>query len=129
MPFWMHFLCFVMVESGEHEEHALIDVFFVFGRRSWGWGWRWVGGARRGGDVSRHKKKKKRQVYLVHPACWFSMPLWPWSPLVCSVMSVAFLMCCGLLISCCHTAVGRAVLVAFWGHFAIPGASCDVFLP
>jgi len=81
-PVRARFSCFVMVGGGElpkDKEHTLMGAFFVFGRKGWGWGG--IGGARRGGDVSRHEKKRKnRQTYLVRPACCFPVPLRP--PLV-----------------------------------------------
>ena len=80
--------------------------------------------------MSRHERKRKkggRTLYALPVA--FLCPFDPsWSPLVRSVVSVAFSTCRGLLISCRCAAVGRAVLVAFRGCFGVPGASCGTFL-
>ena len=70
-----------------------------------------------GGNVSRHKKKRKnRQMYLVHPACCFSVPLRP--PLVapcvfcrvCHVFDMSrpprFVLCCSCQWSCLAVVLG-----------------------
>ena len=77
------------------------------------------GGARRGrGMLVDTKKKKKMWADLVRPAHWFLCPFsLPWSILVCSIASVAFLMRHSLLVSCRCAAVAGAILGAISGPF------------
>ena len=80
--------------------------------------------------MSRHEKKEKiggRTLYALPVA--FPCPYDPpWLPLVCSVVSIAFLTRRGLLVSCRVAPVGGAVLLSFWGRFGVPGVSCGMFL-
>ena len=75
------------------------------------------------------KKKKKLGGHTLYalPVAFLCPYGPPWLPLVCSIVSVAFLTRRGLLVSCRVVPVSGAVLLSFWGCFGIPGASCGVF--